>query len=315
MKSSTLDKQKSSTLEKARAKAIRYQTLARSENTVAAYNQHWAKFSEWCASHNLPSFPADIETVCLFLVDQSETISVPTLRSRVAAISAFHNDRKASDPCTSQAVKSTIKGIAREAQHRPKQAQGLSKSDIMKINQSIDQTDPKNIRDMAMMWTAFSGGLRVGELISLNVEDLFLPPHDKDPGSMLIRKSKTDQEGNGRHAALLPEAVSALRYWLDITSLSKGPLFLRAYAKKGSFGPRLENHGAQFAFKRLAKIGGLNPRDISVHSCRVGVAQELVAKGATTAQVAQACGWKGDAMPARYASQLIAARNAVTSLL
>jgi hypothetical protein len=51
--------------------------------------------------------------------------------------------------------------------------------------------------------------------------------------------------------------------------------------------------------------------DVSGHSCRVGMAQDLVASGAELASVMQVGRWKTAAMPARYSENLIATRGAV----
>ncbi len=50
---------------------------------------------------------------------------------------------------------------------------------------------------------------------------------------------------------------------------------------------------------------------MSGHSCRVGMAQDLVASGADMAGVMQAGRWKSPQMPARYSARLEAKRGAV----
>lgn len=69
--------------------------------------------------------------------------------------------------------------------------------------------------------------------------------------------------------------------------------------------------------KRLARKAGLKPEvveRVSGHSCRVGMAQDLVADGADLAGVMQAGRWKSPTMPARYTARLEAKRGAVARL-
>jgi hypothetical protein len=63
--------------------------------------------------------------------------------------------------------------------------------------------------------------------------------------------------------------------------------------------------------KRLARQAVLEPSMVSGHSARVGMAQDLVARGADLPAVMQAGRW---AMPARYAERLLAGRGAVVRM-
>lgn len=307
---------KNSSLNDLKKRAGKFQGQSKSKNTLLAYEKDWANFSKWCHRHSLQDFPADDETICLYMVQQSDLVSVPTIRNRLAAIRNYHIDRGHPNPCKSENIRKTMRGISREKLHKPKQAQGLSKQDLMLLSKRINQNDLIQSRDIAILWTAFSGGLRRGEVMALDVSDLLLP--EIGAGSQFIQRSKTDQEGKGRHAALLPEAVKALRNWLSLSGVTEGALFRRVFKegkRGGRIGPRMYERGIELSFKNMAKLGNMDPKKITTHSARVGVAQELVSNGATTAQIAQACGWKGDSMPARYAAQLEARRNAVTTLL
>ncbi len=69
--------------------------------------------------------------------------------------------------------------------------------------------------------------------------------------------------------------------------------------------------------KRLARKAGLPDAAIarmSGHSCRVGMAQDLVAAGADVAGLMQAGRWKSMQMPARYSERLEAKRGVVAQL-
>lgn len=296
-----------------RDKANAYKQASKAENTLAAYQNAWADFEAWTRAHDLEALPATPAVVCLYLADQAETLATPTLRQRLAAIAAVHGQAREANPCADQEVKDRMQGIARIQKHQPAQAQGLNRADLDKMTRAIDQGSVKDLRDLAMAWTAFSGGLRRSEVVALDLADLDLPT--TGAGAQLIRKSKTDQEGQGRHAALLPEAVAALHAWTFAAGIEGGAVFRSVHRSGQVRDQRLSPRDVARAFKRLALIAGLDADRISGHSARVGIAQDLVAAGAGYSEIAQACGWGGPAMPARYAAHLAAKRNAVARLL
>ncbi len=63
---------------------------------------------------------------------------------------------------------------------------------------------------------------RRSEAVAVDVADI---SYDLDgSGTVMIRRSKTDQTGDGRELYLSPPAVAQLRYWLDAAGLIEGPL-------------------------------------------------------------------------------------------
>jgi len=88
----------------------------------------------------------------------------------------------------------------------------------------LDAPEPNNrdgIRDRAMLHLCFAGGLRVSELMGLQLDNLNLQPH----ASVLVH-------GKGRKERCLPlwkETTSALRAWLAVRGTVLAPeLFLNA---------------------------------------------------------------------------------------
>ena len=129
--------------------------------------------------------------------------------------------------------------------------------------------------------------------------------------TVLIRRSKTDQSGQGETRWLAPATVERLRAWLAASGIHEGPIF-RAVNKAGGTGGPLTGGEVPRILKRLAALApGLDPAAVSGHSCRVGMAQDLVAAGEELAGVMQAGRWRSPMMPARYAEKLEAGRGAV----
>ena len=138
--------------------------------------------------------------------------------------------------------------------------------------------------------------------------------YDRDgTGTALIRRSKTDQTGEGVELYLSAPAVTALRRWLAAAGIAEGAVF-RAVNKASIPGDRLQGAEVARIIKRMAGAAGLPTDRMSGHSCRVGMAQDLVASGVDMAGVMQAGRWKSPQMPARYSERLGAKRGAVARL-
>ncbi len=98
-------------------------------------------------------------------------------------------------------------------------------------------------RDRAILAIGFAGAFRRSELVALDVADLAEHP---DGLRVTIRKSKTDQEGQGIEKAIPPHGqfirpVALLRAWLDAAGITEGPLF-RPVRGQGGCAPSVRMH-------------------------------------------------------------------------
>jgi len=165
-----------------------------------------------------------------------------------------------------------------------------------------------DLRDVALMLVARDILARRSEMIALQIGDIAFS--DNGSATVLVRRSKTDQAGEGETLWLSPRTVANLREWLALACITEGAVF-RSVGRGGSVGGLLDPGDVARIFKKLAKRAGLDPEQISGHSARVGMAQDLVANGAAMPEVMQAGRWKSPTMPARYAERLAAGRGAV----
>ena len=97
----------------------------------------------------------------------------------------------------------------------------LTSEEIQALLTAPDADTRQGIRDRAMLYVCYAGGLRVSELVGLRMEDLTFIPRL----SILVR-------GKGRRERALPlwkEAGTALRAWLTLRQDPKAPeVFLNA---------------------------------------------------------------------------------------
>ena len=164
------------------------------------------------------------------------------------------------------------------------------------------------LRDAAIVAVASDALLRVSEVSSLDVEDVNLAEQ-----TLLIRRSKTDQEGKGVLQFLGKPTVERIRAWLLKTGLADGPLF-RAVHRSGSLRrERLSERAIRRIIIVRAKAAGVGGR-VSGHSLRVGSAQSLAMAGASLVEMQVAGRWRSPAMPARYAQGQLVTQGAVARL-
>ena len=163
----------------------------------------------------------------------------------------------------------------------PKQPRRLPRplrvEEVIRLLESIPTSEPAGVRDRAMLETLYGGGLRVGELVDLNLDDI-----DFDRELVRVR-------GKGRRERLSPiggEAIAWLRHWRSLRQPrhpDEPALFLNRY------GTRLtaRSVGRMFA-NRLVGLGidlGSSP-----HSLRHSFATHLLDRGADLRSVQELLG-------------------------
>ena len=120
-----------------------------------------------------------------------------------------------------------------------------------------------------------------------------------------IRRSKTDQVGNGREIGI-PLArgrfcpVKSLEAWLQFSSIEDGPVF-RSVSQHGQIGERrLSSEAVAGVVKVRVEQVGLDPRSFSGHSLRAGLATSAAMAGIGSLDIRRQTGHRSDAALARY---------------
>ena len=278
---------------------------SRSPNTKAAYRTYlsaWASHAEKRGVQARPAHPAAVAEWLTSLADEGKSIS--TMQVARAAIAAAHREAGLEDPTSTELVRRVLSGLAREAARqgrRPSQVKGLTGADLRRILAHFDPPGgppPSRIvlRDLALVQVMRDGLLRRSEAANLIWGDILRV--EDGSGRLTIRHSKTDPEGKGAIMYLAPSTVAALERIRPEDAQPHRAVF-------GIGGSHLS-----MRIKTIAKRAGLGP-GYSGHSCRIGMAQDLAAHGATLAQLMTAGRWTNPTMPARYTRNQAAANNAV----
>src|SRR3984885_1749568 len=116
-----------------------------------------------------------------------------TLGRRIAAIRYAHKLAGFEPPTNSELVKVELRGIRRTVGAAPERKDAATADRIGDMIAMIPDT-LAGLRDRALLLLGFAGAFRRSELVALTVADIA----DAKTGLLVtIRRSKTDQEGEG----------------------------------------------------------------------------------------------------------------------
>ena len=299
--------------EEALGRFVRGGSGAFSDNTERALRSDLAIFAAWCAALGLRAMPAAPETVVAFVDAMTEAKAPATVRRYVTSIDIAHRIVGCANAAKSEAVRLALKRMHRRKGRRQDQAKGLT---WPLRNRLLDAAGDRLIddRNRALLAVAYDTLLRRAELTSAQVADL----HEEMAGdaTLLVRRSKTDQEGEGETVWVAPDSLKLVRVWLERGGIADGPLF-RSVAKGGRVGGPLPPGQVPRIFKAMARAADLPASvvdGLSGHSTRVGAAQDMIGAGIEMPAILQAGRWKSTAMVSRYGARLQARQSGAARL-
>jgi site-specific recombinase XerD len=255
-------------------------------STRESYRKDFVAFSTWCTARGLDPLPASPATVARHISHCAQSgLSVSSIGRRLAGIAYAHKLRKLPNPCKENDVRVILAGIRRTLGMAPKRKQAATADRIRAMLDACPDT-MIGIRDRALLALGFAGAFRRSELVALQVSDLVEVP---DGYRVLIRRSKTDQTGEGqeivvpRGAKIRP--VQAVQAWLQASGIQEGLLF-RVVWYGGHVKPQgLTGHDVARIVKKRAKAAGLDPSELSGHSLRAGFATSAAETGASVLKI------------------------------
>jgi integrase len=279
-----------------------YAADAKAPATKRAYTADWKHFTTWCDEHGLPALPAAPQTLILYLTELADTHKVSTLQRRISAVSQAHKAAGHTTPTGDQRVRLVMAGIRRR---KGVAQEGKAPATIEVVRHLVDTLgkDLMGKRDRALLLVGFAGAFRRSELVSLNLNDV---QFTKQGLIVSLRRSKTDQEGEGRKVGIPPGVdpstcpVRALRAWLDGARIQEGAIF-RSMDRHGNVkAQRLSSKSVALIVKRCAESAGLDPEDYAGHSLRAGLATSAAAAGVSERAIMQQTGHTSTKMVRKY---------------
>jgi site-specific recombinase XerD len=283
-------------------RAREFARQSKAENTLRGYRADWRDFCGWCESHGVRPLPAAPETVAAYIAECAGRLKVGSIQRRLNAVAEAHKAMRLESPTSAGMVRNTLKGIRRTLGTAAAQKSPTLTDDICAM---VEATDSGLIgaRDRALVLLGFAGAFRRSELVGLDIADCAF---GKDGLIVTLRRSKTDQDGQGRKIGIPygsnPETcpVRTLQAWLEQASIGAGPVF-RSINRHGQVrAGRLSGIDVARIVKKLAERAGLDAAKYAGHSLRAGHATSAAIAGASERSIMNQTGHRSAQMVRRY---------------
>ena len=225
--------------------------------------------------------------------------ALATIRRRLGSLSKAHQLAGVANPCQRPELRELLARAGRRQARSaspPRRKRAATREVLEALLATCDDT-LAGVRDRALLLFAFgSGGRRRSEVAAARVEDLAAV----DGGYLFtLRRSKTDQAGQGLELPVLGRAARALAAWLAAAGLSEGPLF-RPLSWHGRRGAGLSDRSVAEIVKARAALAGYDPREFGGHSLRSGFVTTAGRQGVSLGDAMALSGHRGAAVALRY---------------
>ena len=293
-------------------KALQEETLknlksSKASNTIRAYKSDFKDFVLFCIKNGFKNLPSDPKIVSLYLTHLStKEVKLSTIKRRLVSIGVIHKMKGHYLDTKHPVIVENLLGIKRRKGTIQKGKKPILISELRNILKVIDQQkteDIKKLRDKSIILIGFSGGFRRNEIVSLDYEDLdFVSEGLK----ITVKRSKTDQFGEGYIKALpyFEESiycpVTTLKRWLNVSKITKGPIFRRFSKGSKLTSNRLTDQTVALIIKDYLNKTGIDSKNYSGHSLRSGFATSAAESGAEERSIMAMTGHKSTEMVRRY---------------
>ena len=279
------------------------------DNTQKNYQRYLNKFTGWLKAKNLTSLlphqltAEHIWEYPLYLsryqkprqkgfsgLENSPTLKKSTQNYYLIALRAFLGYFVAKDLISLPPDKITLpRGDKRE-----KTLKFLTVEQIEKLLTSADTVDYLTIRNRAMLEALFSTGLRIAELINLNVEQFANIKNKPDFELGVIGKG-----GNPRTVYFSERALNWIKKWLSVRNSKSKALFINLQKENADNDNRLTSRSVERIVKKYAVLAGI-PLFTTPHTLRHSYATDLMTQGVDIRTVQEFLGHKNIATTQIY---------------
>ena len=247
-----------------------------SPNTVEGYEMDLEKLRSYCAEHGVDCVHLSFEALESFVLDQFKTITSEATQARIlAGIHSWfrfllYKDYIDQDP-------SELLEGPRKSKHLPTV---LSLEEVNAMMAAIDLSTNEGHRNRAMMEMLYGSGLRVSELVNLQLSHIYLDEH-----YMLIEGKGSKQ----RLVPLSPVAEEWFKYWLQERAIWPLKPESRDIAFVNRYGRPLTRAMVFTIVRRLCSEAGIT-KTVSPHTLRHSFATHLLQNGADLRVIQQLLG-------------------------
>jgi integrase/recombinase XerD len=253
------------------------------DNTIAAYRRDLRRYAAFLARRGIhDARRADERAVSAFVADLSASTHrdgkpyrATSVVRALSSVRSFHRFLLREGDATRDPAAGVVRPRLPRSLPRP-----LAVDDVLRLLDAPPGDTPVGLRDRALLETLYGGGLRVSELVGLDVDDV-----DLDEGSVRVfgKGSKERDVPLGTYAT---DAVSAyLRRARPgfATRMTRGELFLNQR------GGRLTRQSVSRLLTAYTRRAGIEKR-VTPHTLRHSFATHLLEGGADVRVVQELLG-------------------------
>jgi integrase/recombinase XerD len=255
-----------------------------SKNTLDAYRNDLTRFSQFAGERGANGAQPSADQIDRSLITdyifwlRKQTYAPATVARKVAAVKSFCAFLLDHGDLTTNPTAAVDSPRAPKPVPRP-----MTTSDVdALLHEPLRHGTPEAIRDAAMLELMYATGMRVTELVSLNLDSLHLSP----------RPAYVRCLGKGAKERTIPvydQAIAAVERYLD----ESRPLLLKDRPQIALFvnrrGERLTRQGFWLILKGYAKSAGIEAH-VTPHTLRHSFATHMLRGGASVRDVQELLG-------------------------
>jgi site-specific recombinase XerD len=166
----------------------------------------------------------------------------------------------------------------------------LERHEVEEMLKQPDTAKPEGLRDRAIMETLFSSGMRIAELVALDVEQLAPLMQEKKDAEHTLELPII---GKGKHIRTIfisPRAARWIRAYLASRGDDLKPLFINSRSRNPE-SKRLTPRAIQLLIGKYARLAGLSKK-VTPHTLRHTYATDLLSHGTDLRSVQELLGHK-----------------------
>ena len=218
----------------------------------------------------------NVEPIRGFLAHLADSnYSAATMARKIATLRSFHKWLERTGAISRNPM--TIIRTPRQSRRLPK---AITVHDVEQLLAAPEATTLLGCRDRAMLETLYSTGIRVSELVGINVQDV-----DEAGQALFVR-------GKGRRERIVPlgtHALRALTAWLQMRRQHGHELHAEEPLYINRHGGRISTRSVRRKVSKYLDQAGLDP-SISPHTLRHSFATHLLDNGADLRAVQELLG-------------------------
>ena len=247
-----------------------------SPNTIEAYERDFQKLNSYLTDAHIAPEKATPEILRDFIIEISSLGIHPRSQARIlSSIKSFYHFliyRNILDNDPTELLESPKIGL--------RLPEVLSVKEIDSIIEAIDLSKPEGQRNKAIIEVLYGSGLRVSELINLQLSKLYL-----EEGYMLVEGKGSKQ----RLVPMSPQALKQVQLWKidrNLLTIKKG---YEDYVFLNRRGSKLTRDMIFKIVKELSMLAGIR-KSVSPHTFRHSFATHLLENGANLRAIQQLLG-------------------------